>query len=134
MRNKHHRKLVVKPPARTTHNTGNPCLKLEVPAAIVATRIGAPASSPNEKQLLITPENTAISRPFLKLNSAIDLRDSSLEPSRSLDRPARDTISTPRMAIAIPTKVIQPLDVDARVPSIPRKIGGPRVPMTIVKP
>jgi len=42
-----------------------------VPAARVSARIGAPASNPNAKQLLMTPENVATSKPRLKLNSAM---------------------------------------------------------------
>jgi hypothetical protein len=81
----------------------------------------------------MTPEKMAISNPLRRLNSATPTLDLS-PPSRSLSCPALATINIPARVIAMPPSVTCPLVVAASVPSVPRKIGGPIVPMTVVRP
>ena len=127
----HQTRLVVNPPASTTHSTGNPCASGSVPAFSARSRIGCPASSPQAKHPDITPENTAISRPLTTLNSLLSPRS---PISRALACPARATTTMPISVTTMPARVSCPLVLPAIAPIVPWKIGGPNVPITVVSP
>ena len=101
-------KLVVNPPASSTVSTGSPCQSVEVPCWSASALMGAPASSPNEKQALITPENVATMTPFFRLNSRMTAVFCSADISFSFDMPALPANAMPAMQIAMPSTITWP--------------------------
>ena len=74
----------------------------------VISSMGLPASRPNEKHALITPENVATRMPFLKSNSLIDAFFCSSDISRSLDMPAIPATTIPAMHTNTLKRTISP--------------------------
>ena len=91
--------------------------------------MGPPASRPNEKHALITPENVATRMPFLNSSSLIEAFFCSSDISRSLDMPAIPATTIPAMHTNTPKRTISPgTVVRILVNCSPWKIGGTSVP------
>ena len=122
-------KFVVKPPRSTTHSTGRPVPRGD-PCRRRARAHGCscPHRDPRRSSRSSLPERIAMSSPLFKLNSATPALAPLPFRSDSFARPAFPTTMTPANVIARPSRVIFPDIVVATSASVPRKIGGPKVP------